>query len=111
MPYIEIDTNVTGIAPERIEKKMGRAIGLLPGKTERWLMVRVVEGQRMAFAGTAEPCALVTVSQFGKSSAEAYSAVTAEVTKIVSDETGIPADRIYVRYGEIATWGWNGSNF
>ncbi len=111
MPYIEIDTNVTGIAPERIEKKMGRAIGLLPGKTERWLMVRVVEGQRMAFAGGAEPCALVTVSLFGKSSEEAYSAVTAEVTRIVADETGIPADRIYVKFEEVSTWGWSGSNF
>jgi phenylpyruvate tautomerase PptA (4-oxalocrotonate tautomerase family) len=111
MPYIEIDTNVTGIAPENIEKKLGRAIELLPGKTERWLMIRVNEGQRMAFAGSAEPCALAVVSLFGKATDKAYADVTAEVTKIVAEETGIPADRIYVKFEEVSTWGWSGSNF
>ena len=37
--------------------------------------------------------------------------LTDAMTKILSSALDVPADRIYVRYEEVAYWGWNGSNF
>ena len=37
--------------------------------------------------------------------------MTAAVTKIVSEELEIPAQRIYIQYEECSYWGWNGNNF
>ncbi|MBQ1519226.1 MAG: hypothetical protein IIZ53_05155, partial [Ruminococcus sp.] len=33
------------------------------------------------------------------------------ITGILTDQLGISSDRIYVKYSEVANWGWNGSNF
>ena len=48
---------------------------------------------------------------FGKSSKDAYDALTAEICNIYEKELDIPKDKIYVKYEEVANWGWNGKNF
>lgn len=113
MPYISTKTNVSVSAEQRkaLEKKLGKAIETIPGKNENWLMLSLEPDTAMAFRGTEEPAAMVEVKIFGKSSAEAYEAMTAKVTEILFSELHIPADRIYVKYEECEIWGWNGSNF
>ena len=111
MPYIKITTNVSDVPVKAIEKELGEAIALIPGKTERWLMTCVEDGAKMAFAGSEDPCLLAEVSLFGSASDGAYANLTAELCRALSAATGVPADRIYVKYGEIGTWGWSGSNF
>ena len=43
-------------------------------------------------------------------SEEDYAKLTEALTDILYEELGIPTERIYVTYEEIAVWGWNGGN-
>lgn len=114
MPYISTKTTVA-ISPEKreiIKKKLGKAIELIPGKNENWLMLAFEDNSVMYFKGSSEkPLAFVDVKIFGKASSDAYDKLTKEVTAIISEELGISLDGIYVKYEEVTTWGWNGNNF
>lgn len=110
MPFIRITTNAAEISAE-IEKELGRAITCLPGKTERWLMTEVRTGARMSFAGSDDACVMAEVALFGSADSASYDRLTAELCRIISDATGVPGDRIYVKYEETGNWGFAGSNF
>ena len=113
MPYInakfseKLDTGAT----ERLKEAFGKAIELIPGKTERWLMLNFDSDGKMAFAGTFGKCAMLEVEIFGAASDSAYAALTRALCDAVHAETGIPADRIYVKYAEVCHWGCGGVNF
>ncbi|MBQ9326180.1 MAG: hypothetical protein IJ246_10425 [Clostridia bacterium] len=113
MPMIHAVTNaaVSPAQQETIRRDWGEAIALLPGKSEKWLMLEI-EGQRcLYFAGTDAPCAMVHVSLYGKSAPDAYDALTQRITETIHHTLSIPKDRIYVAYHETDHWGWNGANF
>ncbi len=114
MPFIHTMSS-TAISPEQekaIKSRMGKAISIIPGKSENWLMLDFEDSCRLYFKGSNElPSAFIEVKLFGKASADAYERLTAELTEIVSSELGIPSDRIYVKYEEVSYWGFNGRNF
>ena len=113
MPYIEtkLSTPLTKEKELTLKSALGRLIENFPGKTERWLMLDFADNCHMYFNGSDEPCAYVHIALFGKGSDEAYDKMTADVCELLSRETGIAPDRIYVKYEEVFHWGWNGSNF
>ena len=113
MPYIDLKTNVKidDASASELQAMFGREIELIPGKTEKWLMTGISDNLRMSHAGSDEPCVFVTVSIFGKASAEAYADLTASLCDKLSSSLSVPADRIYVKYEEVSVWGWNGMNF
>lgn len=113
MPFINVKTNavVTQAQKEDIKSAMGRAISTIPGKSESWLMVGIEPEYALWFKGTDAAAAMVDVSIYGSASPSAYSALTEKITNTLGDTLGIPADRVYVKYGETEFWGWNGSNF
>lgn len=114
MPYIETKTTAT-ITEEKeaaIRAKLGEAIRLIPGKSEQWLMLSFFDNCRMAFRGKSDlDLAMVEVKLFGAADDRAYAALTRAVTDILSDELCIPHDHIYVKYEEVAHWGYDGYNF
>lgn len=114
MPYISTKTNVT-ISKEKetiIKEKLGKAIELIPGKSESWLMCSFDGEQSLYFKGDGSSnIAFIEVKIFGKSTKEAYAALTEKITEIVSEELSISSDQIYVKYEEVSVWGWNGVNF
>lgn len=114
MPFIgsKVTVKISSEKEETIKTRLGKAIELIPGKSERFLMVGFEDEYKLYFAGEKlEKGAFVEVKVFGKVSKEAYDKVTAEVCKIYEEELGIPQNKIYVKYEEIENWGWNGSNF
>ncbi|CRZ34123.1 phenylpyruvate tautomerase PptA (4-oxalocrotonate tautomerase family) [Herbinix hemicellulosilytica] len=114
MPFISTKTNVklTDEKYDSIKKKLGKAIELIPGKSENWIMLSFEDGSKMYFKGKDDrPLAFVEVKLFGKASRDAYNNLTIEITNILNDELNIPPDCIYVKYEEVSNWGWNGSNF
>ena len=113
MPFIETKTNVTISAEmeESIRAEFGKAIELIRGKSEYWLMLSFEGNKMMAFRGSSSPCAMVEVKIFGSASDREYSALTARLTEIVSNRLSISPDRIYVKYDEVSTWGLGGENF
>lgn len=113
MPYIstKISLPLARETRERLSAAYGELISIFPGKTERWLMLSMEGNAAMYFDGTPDPCAIVTISLFGKGSADAYDKMTAAVCALIAKECAIPKDRIYVKYEEVEHWGWNGINF
>ena len=114
MPYISTKTNVklTDDKCESIKKKLGKAIELIPGKSESWLMVSFDDEGKLYFKGKSDrPLAFVEVKLLGKASRDAYNNLTREITNILNEELGIQPDGIYVKYEEVSNWGWNGSSF
>lgn len=112
MPYIATTANISisGRKKEAIKERMGKAIELIPGKTESWLMLSFRDNVHMYFKGEDDPCAIMQVKLFGTADEEAYANLTEALTDIIREELDIDPDRIYVAYEEINTWGWNGGN-
>ena len=112
MPYIETKTTrkigKTEAAALRCE--LGRAIELIPGKTEKWLMLSFIDGLDMSLAGVEGDAAMIEVSILGHADDDSYAMLTAKICEIVSETLSISKDRIYVKYSEFDRWGWNGIN-
>lgn len=114
MPYI--NTTVTCKIPdgkrEELKALLGEAIALIPGKSERFLMLSFSDGVKMYFGGDdSADTAFIEVKIFGTADKKDYDALTKRITEIYSSVLSIPGDRIYVKYEECFNWGWNGANF
>lgn len=97
---------------EIVKAKLGKAIELIPGKSETWLMLGFEEECHLYFKGEASSkIAFVEVKIFGKASKGDYDKLTGAICDIYNEVLGIPMDKIYVKYEEVSNWGWNGSNF
>lgn len=114
MPSIETKVSVP-ISKEQeteLKTKFGKAIELIPGKSENWLMITFQDNCRMYFQGTDQPgAALVDVKIFGEAGPKNFQDLTVSLTGILEEVLGIRPDRTYIRYEQVRYWGWNGSNF
>ena len=112
MPYIETTASISisGKKEQAIKERMGKAIELIPGKSEGWLMLSFRDNVNMYFKGEDDPCAICQVKLFGSADDESYAALTGALTDILHEELDLDPDRIYVTYEEIGVWGWNGGN-
>ena len=113
MPCISLRTNqhIADNTEVQLKQAFGQAITILPRKSEQWLMCVMQGDCQLWFAGENTAAAFLEVGLFGAAPQEAYSTLTAALTKIVSEQLQIPIDRIYIKYSETDTWGWNGKNF
>ena len=113
MPFINVKTNIPVPAESRevIKTELGKAITVLPGKSESCLMVGIEPEVSLYFGGDPSPAAMVNVGILGGASKAAYTKLTGLISDILDDELGIPKNRIYVKYSETENWGWNGSDF
>ena len=114
MPYIRTTTTqkIDCNAEKSLRESFGKAIELIRGKSEEWLMLSFQDSVKMSFRGDAtQPMAILEVSIFGKAKNEEYDALTKELCSIVTRELGISGDKIYVKYSEIDHWGYDGFNF
>ena len=113
MPYIETKTNIT--LTKQNEKDLnaafGKALKLILGKDERWLMLDFCDNQRLWFAGDDAPAVMLKVEILGSASDASYDTLTQALTDVVFENLNIPASRVYIKYDEIDHWGWNSSNF
>lgn len=114
MPFIGMKTNIE-ISKEKeisLKQKFGKAIELVPGKSENWLMVSLEQNGTLYFKGQSEQgIAFVEINLFGSANSGVYDKLTAAITQIINEELNIAPSQIYVKYEEVKYWGWNGSNF
>lgn len=114
MPFInaKISVKLTNEKEQIIKEKLGKAIELIEGKTEEWLMIGFEDNYKLYFKGEElEKGAFIEIKIFGQASKESYDKLTVEVCNIFHSELDIPSNKIYVVYDEVKTWGWNGMNF
>ncbi len=112
MPYIETKTTrkIGKAEAAELRERLGKAIELIPGKTDKWLMLSFRGELDMAFAGVDGDAAMIEVDILGHADDSSYAALTAKICEIMSDVLALPKDRIYVKYTEFDRWGWNGIN-
>ena len=114
MPFInsKVTVKMSPETKERVKSRLGEAIAIIPGKSESWLMGGFEDEYDLYFKGNRDKeTAFVEVKIFCSASADVYDQMTGAICKIFEEELQIPADRIYVKYEEVANWGWNGNNF
>jgi len=111
MPMIALTTSA-GLAgkEEALKAGLGRAIALLPGKSEAHLMLSLTGGTPMYFQGEKRDAAFLEVSCFGKGRPEAYEKLTGAVCDLLEKELGLSPANVYIKYAETTNWGWNGGN-
>lgn len=113
MPFInsKLSTPLSAQQETAIKEKLGKAVELIPGKSENWLMVGFEPETSLYFRGdNSQPIAFVEVSIFGSENPAAFSRLTARICEIYQEVLGIAPDHIYVKYQPVSSWGWNGSN-
>ncbi len=114
MPFIETKTTVK-ITPEQendLKNEFGKAIELIAGKSEQWLMLNFEPECRMAFKGTTSPdIAIIDVQLLGKAKDSEYDKLTEKICEIINRILSVPGNRIYVKYTEFEHWGYDGINF
>ena len=110
MPFVvaRVNVPVSREQEEEIKSSLGRAIELVPGKSEQYLMVCIADECRIWLRGGETPAAYIEVSIFGNSDHCGYRALTFEVTKTFYNVLGIPAENIYIKYDDIHLWSVNG---
>lgn len=114
MPFIDSKVSVS-ISKEQeitLKERLGKAISIIPGKSESWLMTGFNDNYHLYFRGDdSKPSAFIEVKVFGSENPSAFDKLTAEITRIFGEVLGIDADHIYIKYEAVKNWGWNGGNF
>ena len=98
MPFINIKTNAA-LSQEKkgiIKRRLFDCISVIPGKSDRYLMVALEDGE---------------VKIFGGSTKDAYQKLTAAICNILSDEADVSGECCYVKFEETKYWGYNGFMF
>ena len=111
MPFIKIKVNgpITMEQEIEIKARMGQAIGLVPGKSEEYLLLEFEDNCRLWLRGdNTEPVAYIEAAIFGNEQHYGYDALTAEITRIFADVLRVKPDHIYIKYEDITAWGVKG---
>ncbi len=114
MPFINVKTNVSldENTKNTIKSRASKAISIIPGKSEAYLMCAVEDGVSMMFQGNANKnIAFVEIKILGSSSKENYGRLTAEICNILSEEAGVDGKNCYVKFEEVKYWGMDGFMF
>ena len=116
MPYIELNYNktITSSEEKKIKEELGKAISILPGKSEEWLMVEIKDNMKLYFKGDKEKeNMMIKVLVYGDTLSESIlNKFTAKVSEIlINILPGLNKDHIYISYFFTKNWGFNGENF
>lgn len=114
MPYLNVSTNqsLDKAAESAAVKKLSQACAEMLGKPESYMMVLLNTDQSMSFAGSTEPCAIISLASLGLPEAK-----TADFSKslcsLIGELCEVPSERIYINFTspERHMWGWNQSTF
>ena len=108
MPFINVKTNaaLSGEKKLAIENRLSDAISLLPGKSDRYLMLAVEDGISMMFRRDTESnIAMVEVKIFGTAPKDACAALTSAICGVLSEEADVDGSNCYVKFEQCTLWG------
>jgi len=111
MPMFALTTSASIAGKEEALKEgLGKAVALLPGKSEAHLMISLTGDTPMFFRGEKCGAAFLDVGCFGRGKPEAYARMSGAVCALLEKELGIAPANVYIKYSETMDWGWNGGN-
>ena len=91
MPFVEVKANfeIEEAKVLSIKDRLGKLIELLPGKSEKWLMVQVEDNKKIFFDSSADKAILVQVDLYGKSDDKSLNTFTANISEYLESELGV----------------------
>ena len=112
MPFIKVKAScpITNEQEVRIKSLMGKAIELVPGKSEEYLLLEFEEHCRLWLRGKNDkPIVYIEAAIFGNEAHYGYDAFTAEVTRIFAETLNVSPDHVYLKFEDIIAWGVQGT--
>lgn len=111
MPYVHIVTNTP--MDEKKKSALLEAVApllpILPGKSRENSMVHIDGGAFMAMGDPAEACAFCEIRLYKASPMEAKAEFTGELTALLTEKCGVPANKVYINFFEMEHWGLGGT--
>ena len=111
MPFItsKISQKITKEQELELKKGLGKAIELVPGKSENVLFTLFEDDVHMYLRGDdSEPLAFIQVAIFGTENHVGYPQLTKQISTLFNRVLGIKADHMYIDYEDITSWGVQG---
>lgn len=110
MPFIHvhIGAHLTETQRDEIKHMLGEKIVLLPGKSEKSLMIRLDAGAEMQFRGEPGHCAMIQVHLYQASPREAKARFAVEVIAALGPLAGLETDQIFLHFFEHQEWAAGG---
>jgi phenylpyruvate tautomerase PptA (4-oxalocrotonate tautomerase family) len=110
MPLIAVRTSLTldDNQKETIKSGLGKAIALLPGKSEPVLMVDISDGHTMYWAGEKRELAHVDLRMMGVSDFSNKAEFTLAIYQLFHETLGLQNDEVFVFINERTSWGGMG---
>lgn len=114
MPFMIARVNVPVSREQELTLKahLGKAIELVPGKSEASLLLGIEDNWHLYLRGDdCQPVAYIQVSVFGNELHHGYHELTASITRSFHRVLGIAPECVYVKYEDISVWGVGGMTF
>jgi len=111
MPLInlQVSANLSSEDKDNIAKELGRLISLMPGRSEKYLMVSIKDGYTHYLAGVKlERSAFMDLRLLGRESEECQEKFIVEAQSSLSKLLDIPIGNIYTNILEMPHWGARG---
>lgn len=110
MPFItaRVNTKIDKNQEIKIKTLMGQVIALIPGKSEKYLMLGLEDDYKFYLRGDSQKAALIEASIFGNEDHEGFKEFAQETTKIFNGVLNIPAENIYINFADIKAWAVKG---
>lgn len=111
MPFIKtkVSCHISKEQEIALKSRMGKAIGMVPGKSEAYLLLEFEDNSRLWLCGDdSAPTAYIEAAIFGNESHAGYREFTSEVTKMFQEILDIAPENCYIRFEDIMAWGVSG---
>jgi len=110
MPLLTVTTSVDIKEKNLFLKNCSHLVSKLTNKSERYVMVRLFDQIPMFFDGEQSPSCFVDLKLIGSLKP---SLISEELSIFISNQTGIPINRIYIFFEDVdaSNWAWNGKTF
>ncbi|MGK3722935.1 phenylpyruvate tautomerase MIF-related protein [Priestia megaterium] len=114
MPFIisKVNTPITKEQKLLLKSGLGKAIELIPRKSENSLMLGFEDNYRLFLrGGDSQPLAFITVSVFDNLEHKGYEKLSLAITELFNKILGIDLNNIYIKYEDINSWSVAGLTF
>jgi len=112
MPLLEISTNTPVDDCQQLAGLASKLTADMLGKPESYVMVKILPGQTLLFAGSDEPAAHVKLKSLGLPENNTAD-FSSKICAFLNSELNINSSRIYIEFSspQRHMWGWDNRTF
>tara|TARA_Y100000589_G_C27157153_1_gene631280 strand:- start:662 stop:997 length:336 start_codon:yes stop_codon:yes gene_type:complete len=110
MPLLSVSTSIKITQKNSFLKNCSEFISKITKKPEKYVMVRLLDEIPMYFNKDQSSSCFIELKSIGSLNPQIMSG---ELSNFITNEIGIPIDRIYICFEDIepTNWAWNGKTF